>query len=285
MSNWFGFSELSGYKTAGKVLLIPIESIAPNPAQPRKFYSRSELEELAESIQANGLLQPVTVRRIKNKDKPFELVAGHRRLMAVTSLGREQIEAIIQEISDADSAVLAVVENMQRKQLTYFEEAEAISSLCKTWNISQQEVAKRLGKTQSTIANKLRLLRIPDELRSYLVKSGLTERHARALLKLEGNPEKLRQAAEAIVERGLNVQQSETYIEKLCEPEKDKITRIVLLRDYRLFVNTIKKAVDTMNLAGMRVNTQQTEEAEYIEYRIRIPKAEAYRKKEQKIKA
>lgn len=278
MAGWFGKAELHTYKTAGKVVMLPIAEIAPNPHQPRRHYARSELEELAQSIRENGLLQPITVRRVSNRECPFELIAGHRRLLAVTCNGDETIPAIIQEIGEEASAVLAIVENLQRKQLNCFEEAAAMEQLMVQWGMTQQDVAKRLGKTQPTIANKLRLLRLSQEVREVILQYQLTERHARALLRLPSDGVMLT-AAEVIAARGYNVEESEQYIETLLAPKKADAARIFIVKDYRLFLNTVKKAVDTMAHAGIAVDTNKTEDEEYIHYTIRIPKSAAYRTK------
>lgn len=271
---WFG----KNYKTAGRVVLLPVEAIAPNPNQPRKQYGRAELEELAASIRENGLLQPITVRRVENGELPFELVAGHRRLLAVMGNGETEIPAIVQSYSDEDSAVLALVENLQRKQLGFFEEAAAMAALMEQWGLNQQELARRLGRTQSTVANKLRLLRLGEEVRAVIQRYQLTERHARALLRLPSDGAMLA-AAEVIAARGYNVQESEQYIESLLATKKASAARIFVVKDYRLFLNTVKKAVDTMAHAGIAVDTDKSEDEEYIHYRIRIPKSAAYRSK------
>ena len=277
MGNWFERRDMPGCRSAGKIFSIPVESIAPNPAQPRKSYGRQELAELAHSIEQNGLLQPITVRRTKNGEKDFELIAGHRRLMATMALGQTHIRAIVEELSDEDSAVFALVENIQRKDLSCFEEALAIQGMMQQLGLSQQEAARRLGKSQPAVANKLRLLKLPGWVQQMVEELGLSERHARALLKLE-REEDLKKTLSAIQEKQLTVEETERYIEALLAQQKEKGIRIVLLRDYRLFVNTITKAIDTMSLAGIRVDSQKEEDEEFINYRIRIPKVQAYRR-------
>ena len=278
MGNWFDRYDLPGCRSAGKIFQIPVESIAPNPAQPRKTYGRKELTELAHSIEENGLLQPITVRRIRGGEKDFELIAGHRRLMATMALGQTHIKAIIEEITDEESAVLALVENMQRKDLSCFEEARAIAGLMQQLGLSQQETARRLGKSQPAVANKLRLLRLPDWVQQAVEEQGLSERHARALLRLE-KEEDLKKTLAAISEKQLTVEETEKYIESLLTEKKEGGLRIVLLRDYRLFVNTITKAIDTMSLAGIQVASEKEEDEGYIQYHIRIPKVQAYRRR------
>lgn len=278
MASWFDRYDLPGCRSAGKIVEIPVESIAPNPAQPRKTYGREELTELARSIEENGLLQPITVRRTRGADRDFELVAGHRRLMATMALGQTHIRAIVEEMTDEESAVLALVENMQRKDLSCFEEARAIAGLMQQLGLSQQETARRLGKSQPAVANKLRLLRLPDWVQRAVEERGLSERHARALLRLD-REEDLKKALDTIAAKQLTVEETEKLVEGLLAEKKPGGVRIVLLRDYRLFVNTLAKAIDTMGLAGIRVDSQKEEDDEYIRYHISIPKAQACRRR------
>ena len=196
-------------KTISRVLLLNIREISSNPYQPRSQFEPRALQELADSISQNGLLQPVTVREWENG---YQLIAGERRLMACKMLGMEQIPAIVNRVDDEKSAVFALIENLQRKDLNYFEEAQGIQTLMQTSGMSQQEVAKKLGKAQSTVANKLRLLFFGEDLRQKMLDNGLTERHARALLRLP-NERLVNEAIQYIVAERLNVGESESYIE------------------------------------------------------------------------
>lgn len=260
-------------KVVGKVILLPVEDIVPNPSQPRKEFDFYELSGLAESIKANGILQPLTVRR---KEEHYELIAGERRLRASKMAGLSSVPCIIEEKSDADSAVLALLENIQRADLNYFEQAVAIEKLMILEGLGQEQMAKRLGMAQSTLANKIRLLRLAPELRSLILEHRLTERHARALLKLEG-PEKQRDALELIVKRGLNVSQAEALITELGSEQKQKKERRFIVKDVRIFINTVSKAVEMMRTSGIQADAKKREDAEFIEYTIRIPKTQAIR--------
>ena len=265
-------------KTISRVLLLNIREISSNPYQPRSQFEPRALQELADSISQNGLLQPVTVREWQNG---YQLRAGERRLMACKMLGMEQIPAIVNRVDDEKSAVFALIENLQRKDLNYFEEAQGIQTLMQTSGMSQQEVAKKLGKAQSTVANKLRLLFFGEDLRQKMLDNGLTERHARALLRLP-NERLVNEAIQYIVAERLNVGESESYIESLLtavpeKPPSKPATRLFVVKDLRIFMNTITKAVSTMRLAGIEVDTSKEEDEEYIHYLVKIPKKSAYR--------
>ena len=263
MSGFFGKE-----KAVGKVVLVDIQEIVPNPSQPRIYFAEDDLEELAWSIRQNGLLQPLTVR--KNKFGQYELISGERRLRAGKMAGLEQIPCIIVETDERQSAIFALIENIQRADLNFFEEAQAIKNLISEWGVTQEEASEKLGKAQSTVANKLRLLRLEEPEQRVILKNGLTERHARALLKIE-DAELRMQALEQIVEKKMNVTQTEEYIRRLLEPPKGHQKRIVLIKDVRLFLNTINRALDTMKQAGIPAEAQKKQDERYIEYVVRIP--------------
>lgn len=268
---------MTSYQTINEVVLIPTALIESNPMQPRKVFHEHDIYELAKSILENGLLQPITVRKLE--DNRFELIAGERRLIAVRALGKEEIPAIIEEMTDEKSSVLALIENLQRKDLNYFEEAEAYALLIEKWKLSQLELAKKLGKAQSTIANKLRLLKFTSSQRETIAQQGLTERHARAFLKIEDG-EVLNKVIAYVSSHNLNVEQTERYIEHLENKANEiKPRRLLIIKDFRIFVNTIHKAVKTMEEAGIFADTTQSEEEEYINLNIRIPKTSVYSKK------
>ena len=209
-------------------------------------------------------------------DGDYELIAGHRRWMAVRKLGQPTIRAIVENRTDTESAVLALVENIQRRDLDCMEEARAIAGLIESTGMTQQEAARRLGKSQPAVANKLRLLRLPGWVQEIVEEGQLSERHARALLRLE-REEDLRRVLDQVRRRNLTVEQTEALVDDCLSAPKKLATRIVLLRDYRLFVNTLNRAVQTMAQAGIRVEQESREEGEYVEYRIRVPKVQAYR--------
>lgn len=263
----------SKIKTAGHVLLIPQEDIQPNRSQPRRQFDADALEGLAESIRQNGVLQPLIVRRMTNGS--FELIAGERRLRAARLVGIRRLPCIVADASDETSAILALVENVQRQDLGFFEEAQALSQLMLQFDLTQENVAARLGKAPSTISNKLRLLRLPEDVRREIVRMDLTERHARALLKLD-TAEAMRQALTQIVRNRMNVAQTDVYIAQLLQPQAPPRKQpLKLFKNVRLFVNTLDHAVETMRRAGIEADAVKSETEEYIEYVVRIPKTAA----------
>lgn len=248
---------------------LPIDKIMPNPAQPRKVFREEELVGLAESIRENGLLQPITVRKENGR---YLLIAGERRLRASRLAGLKEISAIVTECEERDSAVLALLENVQRKDLQMFEQATALAALLREQNLTQEEAARRLGMSQSALANKIRLLRLTQAEQLTIIEHNLTERHARALLKVE-NIALRQKLLQIIIERNLNVGQSEALIESATQKQsKRKPKRTFVAKDVRLFLNTIDHAVDAMKNAGIEAQTEKKETAEYIECIVRIPK-------------
>lgn len=248
---------------------LPIAQVQPNPMQPRKYFSQEELASLAASIRENGLLQPITVRAMEGH---YELVAGERRLRASKLAGLTVIPAIVLRMDDNQSAILSLVENIQRADLNFVEEALAIKRLMAQYSYTQEDVARLLGKNQSTVANKLRILRLPHHVLRYLSEHHLTERHARALLKLEGE-ELIRETAQSIVKYDWNVAQTEKYIEDLLTRKpKSAHSNILVVKDIRLFLNTINKALGKMKASGIPATAVSMENGDYIEYTIKIPK-------------
>ena len=248
---------------------LPIAQVQPNPMQPRKYFSQEELASLAASIRENGLLQPITVRAMEGH---YELVAGERRLRASKLAGLTVIPAIVLRMDDNQSAILSLVENIQRADLNFVEEALAIKRLMAQYSYTQEDVARLLGKNQSTVANKLRVPRLPHDVLRYLSEHHLTERHARALLKLEGE-ELIRETAQFIDKYDWNVAQTEKYIEDLMTRKpKSAHSNILVVKDIRLFLNTINKALGKMKASGIPATAVSMENGDYIEYTIKIPK-------------
>jgi ParB family chromosome partitioning protein len=260
-------------KNENKISDIPIIKIRPNKAQPRKVFNEEDLNALSQSITENGILQPLTVRKVSATE--YELIAGERRLRASVLAGLRKVPCIVIKCSEKESAVYALLENLQRSDLGMFEEARGISRLIRRYGLTQQEAAVKLGKTQSTIANKLRLLRLTYEEQEWIENAGLSERHARALLKL-GDEGARREALSKIISENLNVQQSENLINLMLNsnPKNDKKQGFskAVIKDVRIFVNTINKAIDTMRLAGIDAQSDKTDTDNFIEYTIRIPK-------------
>ena len=259
-----------GIFDSGRVLFLPVDSILPNPDQPRTLFSQPELEELADSIQSMGILQPLTVRR---REGGWELVAGERRLRAAKLAGLREVPCLSIQTDGQSSSLLALVENLQRRDLDFWEEALALRKLIDTYHISQDEAARRLGKSQSAVANKLRLLKLDPAVLTILREGGCTERHARALLRLE-DPAQQRAAARQVTERSLTVAQTESMVEAmLSSPSsgpKKKPTFIV--KDVRLFLNTISRSLDLMRSAGVNACCRREDTDEEILLTIHIPR-------------
>ena len=258
------------YKIGGQIILIPQEDIYPNPNQPRSRFDFDELEGLAQSIRQNGIIQPIAVR--VNASGNYELISGERRLRASRLFGISLIPCIIMEASDEKSALFALIENMQRSDLGFFEEASAIEKLIVDFNMSRDDVCRKLGKAAPTISNKLRLLKLPEDVRLKITQEGLTERHARALLRLPTRAQ-LDRALSIISDKRLNVAESEKLIDQMLSADKSsKKPTVKLFKDVRIFVNTLNHAVDTMRRAGIEADSAKSETDEYIEYIVRIPK-------------
>jgi ParB family chromosome partitioning protein len=261
-----------------QVFQIPIESIRPNPNQPRHRFDNDMLKELAESIRLYGIMQPISVRMLEANQ--YEMVAGERRLRAAKLLYMTTIPALIINVTEKDSAILALIENLQRENLNYIEEAKGYAQLISNYGLKQQELANQLGKSQSTIANKLRLLSLSKNVQELLLNADLTERHGRVLLKLEKEEDQLK-LVERMINEKLNVGQSEKLVNKILadqsldkEDISEKIVVKGYLKDIRLFTNTIKQAVDMVKHTGIDINYQIKQTDEAYEISIRIPMEE-----------
>ena len=254
-----------------KVTDVPVDLIVTNPDQPRKCFGEEELLELKDSIVKYGVIQPVILK--KQNNGPYILIAGERRLRAATMAGLTKIPAIIREADDKDAAIIALVENVQRENLGYMEEAQAYNRLMEEYNLTQGEVAERVGKKQSTISNKIRLLSLPKDIQKALIENKLTERHARALLKIPDD-ETRRVVIEKIISHGLNVRQTEKFIEDVLEKQqeeqrkKNKISYI----SYKLYLNTIRKTFNEIFQVEQGAKYTQEDKGEYYEVKIVIPK-------------
>lgn len=253
-----------------QVCWLTMDAIAPNPQQPRKEFNDFALMELASSIRQYGLLQPITVRALAGG---YEIVMGERRYRACQLLGFTHIDAFVLPATDGESALLALIENLQRENLHYFEEAEAYEDLLRQ-GMSQESLARRLGKSASGVANKLRLLKLEPELRRYLFEEGLTERHARALLSLPDAEARTRIARQAAAQH-LTVRQTEALVLRAQRrlPVPPPPRRVIsLVRDHRLYVNAIKSVVTQMQETGVEASMNIEESNNWLEMRIRMPK-------------
>ncbi len=260
------------------VKMISVDNIVPNPAQPRRFFTDEAILRLADSIRVHGIIQPLCVRKSDSAAGVYELVAGERRLRAAKRIGMREVPCVTVFADSEESAHMAIVENIQRENLNMFEQAEAMSSLMKIHCLTQEKIAEKLSCSQSYVANKLRLLRLPSEERDEILSAGLSERHARALLRIKGDEDR-RSVLKTVVRREMNVAQTEEYIDRLIEAEKkekareklEKRTRLII-KDVKILYNTIDKAIETVRLSGIDVQTLRRENSKDTEIVIRIPK-------------
>ncbi len=251
-----------------KVVKVAIDQIFPNPYQPRKNFDDEALRDLSASIAQFGVLQPLLVAPADNGR--YMLIAGERRLRASKMAKLQEVPVIISEYTSQQIAEIALIENLQREDLHFLEEAEGYEKLMEEFHLTQEAMAARVGKKQSTIANKLRLLRLSDRIRKILVEGGLTERHARALLKLD-DEEKQVQVLTVVIDNGYSVRQTESYIEKLLEDKKqEKKKRMVIVNDVRIYLNSIKQVVSAIKDVGIPVAMEQTVEGDDVIVSLRI---------------
>ena len=256
------------YKTGGQVLMIPVEEIRPNPDQPRREFDQGKLLELAQSIGGNGMIHPLTVMMWNGQPV---LVAGERRLRAAKIAGIRTVPCLVTEARRMEAALLALVENLQREDMNCFEEAEGIHRLIGLYGLTQEEAAFRLGCSQPTIANKLRLLRLAPEERRQMIAAGLTERHARALLRLT-QEEQRSSVLRRVIEDKLTVAQTERLVAGWLAGNPPRRRPMPMVRDVRVFFHTVDHAVDIMRRSGIAVKAERSETEDCIEYVVRIPK-------------
>ena len=256
--------KLRTYMETGRVIFLPAKTILPNPSQPRKVFSQEALAELSASISRHGVLQPLSVRRVGGQ---YQLIAGERRLRAAQMAGLTEIPCIVMNMDDQESAMTAIVENLQRQDLDFIEEAQGIARLMQLCNFSQEQAARVLGKSQSAIANKLRLLRHSPRVLSALRQFGLTERHGRALLKLTSEEDTL--AAIAVIARlNMSVARTEKYIEELLQQKKDGVKKVNL----NTFFNNLDHTLQKIRLSGVPAISERKETDTQIVVTITIPK-------------
>ena len=244
-----------------KVVQIPVSMIIANPEQPRKIFKDSELEELTRSISEYGVLQPLIVKRAEGRR--FTLVAGERRLRAASLAGLKTVPAIVRELQDREAALIALVENVQRENLNFLEEAKAYKKLMEDFGLTQGDIAKRVSKQQSTISNKIRILSLPEDIQTAIIENNLTERHARALLKLSSQEDR-KKVIERIVSNGLNVKQS--------KEKADRNRRKINYISYKIYLNTIRKAFNQVKDVEKNARLIENDKGEFLEVKIIIPK-------------
>ncbi|MBP1994604.1 nucleoid occlusion protein [Paenibacillus eucommiae] len=266
ISKLFGFTERA---VTDEVKNIAVNSILPSPYQPRSIFDDDRIDELSQTIRTHGIIQPIVVR-VRNNS--FELIAGERRLRAVKKLGMDTIPAIIRDFNDSQAASIALIENLQREGLTAIEEAAAYQQLIELHDLTQESLAQRLGKSQSTIANKIRLLHVSEPVKNALMERKITERHARALLALSEEELQVK-VLEEIILKELNVKQTETRINFLKESVKIKKTkRVSFSKDVRLALNTIRQSVEMVTTSGLNIHTSEKDHEDHYEIVIKIPK-------------
>jgi ParB family chromosome partitioning protein len=250
---------------------IPIDHIVPNRFQPRTIFDEEKIEELARTIHIHGIIQPIVVREFAIDQ--YEIIAGERRFRAMKKLGWTEAPAIIKNLSDTETASVALIENLQREELSPIEEAMAYGKLLELHNLTQEALAQRLGKGQSTVANKLRLLKLPQPIQEALLNKIITERHARALIPLK-DPEKQVALLAEIIEKNFNVKQTEERVVKLLEQknEKPKPKRKAFSKDMRIAVNTIRQSLSMVTDSGINLDAEEEEFEEFYQFTIRIPK-------------
>ncbi|MGI6097544.1 MAG: nucleoid occlusion protein [Dethiobacteria bacterium] len=275
--NWtklFSIGNANAYPEE-EVRQVKIEFIKPNPFQPRKEFELIKIDELAQSIKTYGLLQPIILRELSKQE--YQIVAGERRFLACKRLGWQTIPAFVRSVNDSAMAAIALIENLQREDLNFIEEAEGYARLIKEFNLTQEVLAQRLGKSQSTIANKLRLLKLPEEIKKWLVEKSLTERHARAFLKIKDREAQSR-LLKKVVENNLTVKETEEEVERFLsanankENKKNRPRKKVVIRDLRIFLNTIRSAVNVIKKSGLVPQVIETDRDDYYEVIIKLPK-------------
>jgi len=261
---------------ANTLEIIPVDYIRPNPYQPRRVFSEESLNELAHSIKQYGLLQPITVRKLSHNY--YEIIAGERRWRAVCKAGFTHIKAVVQPAVDEDSALIALIENLQREDLHFFEEAEGYQSLMKEHGLTQEELARRLGMNQSTVANKMRILKLPASVKELVTAYRLSERHARALLRLHNEEAQLKVLRD-IKQKNLSVKLTEDLVEKMLAriygeepPDLSRQNVVCIMRDYRIYINTIKKALSRIKKSGVKVSYQASESKDKVSISIELAK-------------
>ncbi len=257
-----------------EVKYIPIEAIRPNPYQPRRNFNKRSLEELSQSIRSYGIIQPISVRQITTDT--YELIAGERRLRASQLAELKEVPALVVDYRDKESAMIALIENLQREDLNFIEEAKGYYNLIGDHRFTQQELAEKIGKSQSTIANKIRLLKLPVDIQKMLVEENLTERHGRALLKLPDD-ELRRRILDKVVKKGLNVNNTEVLVEDILESlrKEEEIKpkqNIKSLINIRIYLNTIRKAYKAIKEFGINAKYEEIDREDFVEVIIRVPK-------------
>ncbi|WP_096549970.1 nucleoid occlusion protein [Ureibacillus thermosphaericus] len=262
-------------KHSEEVIKIPIDQIVPNRYQPRTIFDEEKIEELSRTIHTHGVIQPIVVRRLE--DNRYEIIAGERRYRAIKKLNWTEVPAIVRNLNDKETASIALIENLQREELTAIEEALAYQQLIELHHLTQEALAQRLGKGQSTVANKLRLLKLPKYVQDAILRREITERHARALISVKDEELQIK-LVELIKENDWNVRQLEEYIQQLTKPveteeeKKTKPKRKAISKDIRIALNTIKQSLSMVSKSGINIKTEEEDTEDYYQITVKIPK-------------
>lgn len=266
-------------QTAEEVIKLPIDQIVPNRFQPRTIFDDEKIEELSRTIHTHGVIQPIVVR--KTSENQYEIIAGERRYRAMKKLQWTEVPAIVRNLTDKETASIALIENLQREELTAIEEAVAYQKLLELHELTQEALAQRLGKGQSTVANKLRLLRLPDEVQQAILQRKISERHARALIAIKDQPLQL-EILQQTVDNDWNVRQLEERIQAILHPvtdeqeesvpKKARPKRKAISKDVRIALNTIKQSLTMVTKSGITVKTEEEDTEEYYQITVKIPK-------------
>lgn len=288
-SRWFGGgkqeseveSEVEVVSTAAEeVVKIPIEKIVPNRFQPRTVFDDEKIEELSRTIHTHGVIQPIVLRPSTEADGMYEIIAGERRYRAMKKLEWKEVPAIVRALNDKETASIALIENLQREELTAIEEALAYQQLLELHSLTQEALAQRLGKGQSTVANKIRLLKLPQFVQDAILKREISERHARALIAIKDEQLQMQLIA-AVKEYDWNVRQLEDQIQQLLNPQEEepeekqkpkKAKRKAISKDVRIALNTIKQSLSMVTKSGIDVKTEEEDNDEYYQITVKIPK-------------
>ena len=258
-----------------EVVNIPIGNIVPNKYQPRTVFDDEKIEELARTIHTHGVIQPIVIRQMD--DEKYEIIAGERRFRAMTKLEWSEVPAIIRNLSDKETASIALIENLQREELTAIEEAVAYQKLLKLHELTQEALAQRLGKGQSTVANKLRLLKLPEEVQEAIMKKEISERHARSLMQVKDTDAQLN-LMKLTIEQHWNVKQLEEKVDEFLNPptKEDKKSakprRKAVSKDIRIALNTIKQSLSMVTKSGINIKTEEEDTEDFYQITVRIPK-------------
>lgn len=255
-------------KKGGSILLIPVDSIVPNPYQPRRIFNEVKLAQLAQSIKTNGIIQPLIVRKVNDS---YELISGERRLCAAKIVGLSTVPCVLMSVSDEKSSLFSLIENIQRDNLYFFEETESIDNFINTFNSDNESLSKKIGKNEDFIISALKFCNLPDDIKSDIIINSLPESVVLSLIGIKNN-DIIRELINYITENSLNEYESQVYINSFFNSSVKKIIKVKKFKDIKIFLNTINHAIDTMCNAGINAMFSEKEDNDFYEYIVKIPK-------------